>query len=77
MIKSTTGKTSSNTNYYPVYFSEVQLITKSRIILTPIGITFFVSSPYYPLACSSVFQLLMTTQTGFSIGAQQLSGLDY
>ena len=37
---------------------------------------FSVSSPYYPLSCSSVFQPLMTVHTGFSIGAWQLSGLD-
>ena len=39
--------------------------------------SFFSSSPYYRLSCSSVFQPLMSAQTGFSIGARLSSGLDY
>ena len=45
--------------------------------MSALGSSFFSSSPYYRLSCSSVFQPLMSAQTGFSIGARQSSVLDY
>ena len=42
-----------------------------------VHINFHTSSPSYPLSCSSVFQPLMFTQTGFLVGAWQPSMLDY
>ena len=45
--------------------------------MSALGSSFFSSSPYYRLSCSSVFQPLMSAQTGFSIGARLSSGLDY
>ena len=39
------------------------------------GSRFLASPPFYPLSYCSIFQPLMSAQTGFSIVAQQPSGL--